>query len=176
MPLFNSKDSVDTISTKSASYVEIVHSNGDYLGIQKPIGHADFYVNGGNLHPGCDEYFLKKYLLAHSFEDEVKKGQMFTAIDAVRTAFMKPLIVKMVCSHLVANLMYAESINSKIGFYGKTCKIGIDLNKVDDIKVEQRQCTGDFVRMGGTEQKRMKQGIFYLQTKETPPFALGKGW
>ncbi|XP_041975198.1 lipase member H-A-like isoform X2 [Aricia agestis] len=44
----------DRLGTDSAVYVEIIHTDGGVLGFMKPIGHVDFYPNGGtNPQPGC---------------------------------------------------------------------------------------------------------------------------
>lgn len=38
--------------------VEIIHTNNGDLGLVEPIGHADYYPNGGGLEqPGCGEDF-----------------------------------------------------------------------------------------------------------------------
>ncbi|XP_001608012.1 phospholipase A1-like [Nasonia vitripennis] len=42
------------ISTKDANYVEIIHTCAGNLGVRRPLGHADFYPNGGGpRQPGC---------------------------------------------------------------------------------------------------------------------------
>ena len=42
------------ISTKSGGNVEIIHTNGDSYGFMDPIGHIDFYPNGGSSQVGCN--------------------------------------------------------------------------------------------------------------------------
>ncbi|XP_023227345.1 pancreatic lipase-related protein 2-like [Centruroides sculpturatus] len=60
-PLFEDADESVHLSYKDASYVDVIHTSagdsitsGD-LGITKPIGHVDFYPNGGKRQPGCDK-------------------------------------------------------------------------------------------------------------------------
>ncbi|XP_030383257.1 pancreatic triacylglycerol lipase-like [Scaptodrosophila lebanonensis] len=52
--LFNDVDENHRLSIKDALYVEIMHTNAGFLGIAEPIGHADFYPNGGLSQPECD--------------------------------------------------------------------------------------------------------------------------
>ncbi|CAH0592295.1 unnamed protein product [Chrysodeixis includens] len=43
----------DHIAKTDGRYVEIIHTNTDFLGFQDPCGDADFYPNGGSGMPGC---------------------------------------------------------------------------------------------------------------------------
>lgn len=103
------------------------------MGLQKPIGHVDFYVNGGTNQPGC------------------------------------PLIG--ICSHSRAVLFYAESINSRIGFYGRKCK---NETVPEEVEIRSQDCRGPFEKMGGNKLKLVNRGIFYLVTTKQTPFAKGK--
>lgn len=51
MPLWGSGS--QRIRPSDANYVEIIHSNGGNLGLEEPVGHNDFYPNGGKNMPGC---------------------------------------------------------------------------------------------------------------------------
>lgn len=56
-PLFDNTSS--SVSDKDAAYVDVIHTSGGdmivvgQLGIEKPVGHVDFYPNGGKMQPGC---------------------------------------------------------------------------------------------------------------------------
>uniref|UniRef100_A0A6M2E0G1 Putative pancreatic lipase-like enzyme n=1 Tax=Xenopsylla cheopis TaxID=163159 RepID=A0A6M2E0G1_XENCH len=52
-PLFSLEKEEERISTDSGHYVEIIHTNGGTLAFSNPLGHADFYPNGGMKQPGC---------------------------------------------------------------------------------------------------------------------------
>ncbi|XP_058797698.1 pancreatic triacylglycerol lipase-like isoform X2 [Phymastichus coffea] len=55
-PGFKSAGPGNGISSSDATMVEIIHTNAGHLGLSEPVGHADFYPNGGGLEqPGCGE-------------------------------------------------------------------------------------------------------------------------
>lgn len=52
-PLFSSGNINDRISPDDCVYVQGVHTNAGFVGFGNPIGHADFYPNGGRKQPNC---------------------------------------------------------------------------------------------------------------------------
>lgn len=54
-PLFYHAPNSKKIGAGDGKYVEIIHTNGDNLGLGyfEKLGDADFYVNGGKKQPGC---------------------------------------------------------------------------------------------------------------------------
>lgn len=50
-PYFNEVAPEFRLTNTDADYVEVIHTNGGSMGIMKPIGDADFYVNGGMSQP-----------------------------------------------------------------------------------------------------------------------------
>lgn len=48
-----SGDTSSHLSAGDAKFVDVIHSDGGFLGIPWALGHADFYPNGGvALQPG----------------------------------------------------------------------------------------------------------------------------
>lgn len=80
---------------------------------------------------------------------------------------MQPGCDKNTCAHSRAYELYAESIISDVGFYGRHC------HDVDAL--EKRNCTGEIVEMNEyLREQNAKQGIYYFETRGAYPFALGK--
>ncbi|XP_037521523.1 phospholipase A1 [Rhipicephalus sanguineus] len=56
-PLFNETDVC--VCPEDAAFVDVIHTSGGYkhqpwqLGLLRPTGHVDFYVNGAKNQPGC---------------------------------------------------------------------------------------------------------------------------
>lgn len=41
------------LDREDADFVDVIHTNGNHLGVIKPAGHVDFYPNGGEMQPDC---------------------------------------------------------------------------------------------------------------------------
>lgn len=53
-PTFNSRPKSMKLDKGDAEFVDVIHSCGGYLGYAEPLGHVDFYPNGGSFfQPGC---------------------------------------------------------------------------------------------------------------------------
>ncbi|XP_016990223.2 phospholipase A1-like [Drosophila rhopaloa] len=53
LPLYRYANPHARLSNTDADYVMAIHSNGLRKGFLAPLGHADFYANGGQKQPGC---------------------------------------------------------------------------------------------------------------------------
>ncbi|XP_067626693.1 pancreatic lipase-related protein 2 isoform X2 [Eurosta solidaginis] len=54
LPLFESYNGNHHLTHTCAHFVDVIHTDGGLLGNAEPMGHADFYPNGGRaLQPGC---------------------------------------------------------------------------------------------------------------------------
>lgn len=62
-PLFESQHPKARLDSSDANFVDVIHSNGENLilgglGSWQPMGHVDFYPNGGRVQHGCSNIFV----------------------------------------------------------------------------------------------------------------------
>lgn len=62
-PLFEGYPERVRLDPSDAQFVDVIHSNGDSflrggLGSFDPMGHIDFYPNGGRVQVGCSSVFM----------------------------------------------------------------------------------------------------------------------
>lgn len=53
LPLFITASTHDKLDESDAEFVDVIHSNALVQGKIERCGHADFYMNGGIIQPGC---------------------------------------------------------------------------------------------------------------------------
>lgn len=96
-PLFVGAKEDERIDASDGKYVEIIHTNGLLFGYPQACGHADFWVNGGDvlIQKGCNPLSLIT--------------KTFNVFEYV------------FCSHYLAYRVYAESIINPKGFPAKNC-------------------------------------------------------
>ncbi|CAK1582963.1 unnamed protein product [Parnassius mnemosyne] len=52
-PCFSNISPDNRLDRSDAAYVDVIHTNAGILGLKEPVGHKDFYPNGGLSQPGC---------------------------------------------------------------------------------------------------------------------------
>uniref|UniRef100_A0A8C4E1W3 Lipase domain-containing protein n=1 Tax=Dicentrarchus labrax TaxID=13489 RepID=A0A8C4E1W3_DICLA len=57
-PQFTGTPPEDRLDPSDAQFVDVLHTDIDALGFREPLGHIDFYANGGTDQPGCPKTIL----------------------------------------------------------------------------------------------------------------------
>ncbi|XP_046613872.1 pancreatic triacylglycerol lipase-like [Neodiprion virginianus] len=158
-PCFTTKDPAMKLDRTDAPFVDIIHTNGRLLshlglGLPTPIGHVDFYPNGGMKQPGCDS------MMGSSFFN-------FLPISNSK-------IQETICSH---GRSYAYLIESLFSAVTNNCTFWAhpwDMTYRGALKVLRQTCgPNNCTEMGIRAEDYSQRGIFYVATAEHPPFCVG---
>lgn len=144
-PLFDSGSPVNRLDAGDADYVEIIHTDTVALGIGDPIGHVDFYPNGGTGMPGCTSKKRENSIFISKFTE------LFTAS---------------LCDHAIAANYFAETVNSD-RLWGRRCSNMAAMNAND--------CNLEGASMGGepSQYRNNLRGIYRMPTNAQTPFGQG---
>jgi len=139
-PWYENIVATEKLNKNDADIVDVLHTDWK-LGHYKPLGHRDFYPNGGTVQPGCTatrSFDLSSYLI---------KSDVGRAVD-------------LVCSHSRALLFFTESINSVCPFTSIPCP------SYSEFKSGRCTCSRTFgcARMGYHADNTVEQGSFFLKT------------
>lgn len=170
-PLFSIGNPNERLSANDAIYTEGIRTNAGDNGFDEPLCQSDFYPNWGQVQPGCG-IDVRKSLKNH-FRNIIS---------------MFRFQISGSCAHQRSALFFAESINSN-RFIGVRC--------ANYAQLRERKCpgSGDILRhffmstnannfiyfiyhsvtgvMGGDAWSFGYEGVFFLETGTSSPFALG---
>uniref|UniRef100_A0A1A9W5E4 Lipase domain-containing protein n=1 Tax=Glossina brevipalpis TaxID=37001 RepID=A0A1A9W5E4_9MUSC len=65
MPLFITASAAHKLDPSDAAYVDVIHTNAIVQGKLERCGHADFYMNGGIMQPGCYNSTMNAFACSH---------------------------------------------------------------------------------------------------------------
>ena len=148
-PSFEDEDVKVRLDPSDANFVDAIHTDAENLiklgfGTNEPMGHADFYPNGGADQPGCTDSILKHFLALFEGFDEAKAS--------------------VGCNHVRAIYLFTESISSSCLFQSYPCSSEDDF---DDGKCTS--CGSGCATMGYNADPTV-HGTFYLSTTSSAPY------
>lgn len=106
-PHFSNTSPMVRLDPTDAMFVTAIHTDcnpfiSGGLGITQPVGHIDFYPNGGRNQPGCNEGVLNSITL--------ERGSFFRGIKRF-----------LGCNHIRSYEYFVESINTRCPFIASPC-------------------------------------------------------
>ncbi|CAK1604004.1 unnamed protein product [Parnassius mnemosyne] len=153
-PLFDFQDPRVRLDRTDAKFVDVIHSNGETLilgglGAAQPLGHVDFYPNGGRVQHGCSNLFVG------AVSDLVLPWAAASAEG------------RSLCNHRRAYKFFTDSVSPKCHFPAFPCA---DYDSFLEGRCfpcsEDRRCGN----MGYYADRSLGRGQLYLLTREEEPF------
>ncbi|XP_045451137.1 pancreatic triacylglycerol lipase-like [Melitaea cinxia] len=157
-PCFRTTNLIERLDETDADFVDVIHTNGRLLqkigfGLPDPIGHADFYPNGGMRQPGCAN----------------KTNSIWSRLFPVSVSLLQQAI----CSHGRAYLLFTESLISNncmfrayqwnLTYEGVNASLQAACSKTSSL------CSVMGIQaMGNSTQPRAKGGYFVLTSEKQP--------
>ncbi|XP_046682440.1 LOW QUALITY PROTEIN: uncharacterized protein LOC124368929 [Homalodisca vitripennis] len=151
-PLFESQDPRARLDSSDAHFVDVIHSNGENLilgglGSSQPMGHVDFYPNGGRMQKGCSHLFVGAVT------------DIFLSVSEVEG--------RSLCNHRRAYKFFTDSVSPQCQFPAVRC------DSFD--KYAAGACfpcsDGELCsNMGYYADKVKGRGVQYLVTRDEEPF------
>ncbi|XP_017771250.1 PREDICTED: uncharacterized protein LOC108558749 [Nicrophorus vespilloides] len=150
-PLFESQDPRARLDQTDADFVDVIHSNGENLilgglGSWQPMGHVDFYPNGGRMQKGCTNIFV----------GAVSDIIWSSAVEG-----------RSLCNHRRAYKFFTDSVSPRCHFPAFPCS-----SYEDFIAGKCFPCTEDSKcgNMGYYSDRSKGRGQLYLITRDEEPF------
>ncbi|CAH2099638.1 unnamed protein product [Euphydryas editha] len=158
-PCFRTLNLIERLDDTDADFVDVIHTNGRLLqkigfGLPDPIGHADFYPNGGMRQPGCANK-------TNSFWSRLLPESVSRLQQAI-------------CSHGRAYLLFTESlINNNCTFRAYQWNLtyeGVNASLQATCPRTSSLCSVMGIQaMGDSTQPRAK-GKYFVITSEKQPY------
>lgn len=150
-PLFEFQDPRARLDSSDAKFVDVIHSNGENLilgglGSWQPMGHVDFYPNGGRMQTGCSNLF------AGAVADIIWSS----AVEG-----------RSLCNHRRAYKFFTDSVSPKCHFPAFPC------GSYDEFLGGRCFPCGNGRRcgnMGYYADRSIGRGQLYLVTRDEEPF------
>ncbi|XP_043279653.1 pancreatic triacylglycerol lipase-like [Venturia canescens] len=154
-PHFSNTSPMVRLDPTDAEFVTAIHTDSSPfisggLGISQPVGHIDFYPNGGRNQPGCNHGVLNSITL--------ERGSFFRGIKRF-----------LGCNHIRSYDYFIESINTVCPFLAVPCSSWTRFLAGDCFDCLNQYCP----RFGFDAQPGNYHASVYLLTASEKPFCKG---
>jgi len=155
-PCFQTDSPEIRLDPSDADFIDVIHTNGRILeklglGLPDPIGHVDFYPNGGAKQPGCSR----------------RRNKLLPPI----TSYIWNRIEKSICSHGRSYMFFTEAIKlaHRCTFWGHRW----DGNESDAKAAVLAPCNAaNCTAMGIEAEFFPARGTFYVVTQANMPYCI----
>ncbi|XP_040003794.1 phospholipase A1 member A isoform X1 [Xiphias gladius] len=151
-PMFKGADTYDRLDPSDAQFVEAIHTDSDYFGISIPVGHVDFFLNGGKDQTGC----------ARS-----RFASIFVYF---------PVYGYVICDHMRALHVYMSTLNGSCLLKGIPCSSYEDFLKGHCVDCDVFRGTCPAIGLSGNSGIAIspipKEQKLFLLTTSSPPFCV----
>ncbi|CAL8267325.1 unnamed protein product [Lota lota] len=146
-PMFKRADLFDRLDPSDALFVEAIHTDSDYFGISIPVGHVDFFLNGGMDQVGC------------------------TRSDFASVLVYFPVYGYVICDHMRALYVYISALNGSCPLTGIPCSTFEDFLQGRCLSCHGPCPTIGLLKNSGvTSSPLPKEQKFFLLTTSEPPY------
>ncbi|XP_049802420.1 pancreatic triacylglycerol lipase-like [Schistocerca nitens] len=158
------RDNDMRLDPSDANIVDVIHTNGKLysllgLGIPEPVGHIDFYPNGGMCQPGC----VNGKAVGYKFPGIL--SFLLSAASDVTTQLQK-----VICSHGRSYKLFTDSIRfHNCSFWGRKWN---SLSEREPLNLNTTCSLANCTEMGYLADIFPARGSFYVPTRETEPFCI----
>ncbi|KAK6189126.1 hypothetical protein SNE40_005164 [Patella caerulea] len=153
-PSFEGTDIMVRLDKTDARYVDVIHTDGSQYntfsgyGMLTPVGHIDFYPNGGTHQPGCG---------GETYED---------LMSSVFNHGFNSAENSLGCSHDRAFNLFIESITTECPFKAYPCTSMTEFESGRCSSCGNRLCPS----MGLHSEGYKSEGTYYLKTSDRSPY------
>lgn len=147
---FSDIDASFRLDKSDAMFVDVIHTDTSStlgFGIKEPVGHVDFYPNGGKNQPGCSS----------------SNSRIFKAAWTMITDSSKNARSQFSCSHKTSYRLFIDSLASKCSYTAYSCANYKTFEQGRCLECPKNGCN----RMGYWASKERQLGSLYLNTKTT---------
>lgn len=151
-PYFEGTPAEVRLDSSDADFVDVIHTNAGVIfkelgfGMLAPVGHVDFYPNGGKTQPGCAP----------------TNTQLWDSISSLLESFdLGGAADDITCSHSYAHKYFIDSIKDTCTYTAYPSK---SMDEFNNGNVEN--CSNGCNRMGYYASKNKERGSLYLVTGE----------
>jgi pimeloyl-ACP methyl ester carboxylesterase len=155
-PFFENTNKIVRLDKSDAIFVDVIHTDGTAtlqlgLGLMQPLGHVDFYPNGGKNQPKCPE----------------TSGKLLAGIFNIVTNNLAGIENTTACSHTASVSYFIDSIENKdCGYVAYPCASYDAFNKAKCLSCGNTGCN----RVGLWANKNKDNGELFLNTQDADRF------